>query len=193
MENNYLWPERAFKQSGKSELLHDLRLEIEHVDLSFKSLAQNLVFGDGDINASVMFIGEAPGHEEDAAGLPFVGRSGQLLRGFLKEAKIENFYITNIIPWRPPKNRTPTQEEIEIMRPYVYKHVEIIDPTIIVLVGTTALKAFEIDDTITNVQNLVMDHNVGKVFSIYHPAYALRVNSKKKDLWQSLLLLRGLF
>lgn len=160
--------------------------------LIFAGQATNFVFEDGNPDADLMFIGEAPGEEEDLRGLPFVGRSGQLLRAFLKEAGIKDFYITNIVSWRPPSNRTPTNSEILLMQPYIFEHIKIISPKIIVAVGTTSLKALNITQTITKAQNNLFTTDQGSVFPIYHPSYALRVSSKKKELWHSLLKLKNL-
>jgi len=190
--NNY-WPYMAFKKpitQNKNEKLIELKKSMQKIDLEFKNNANNFVFNDGDINADIMLIGEAPGEEEDKEGIPFVGKSGKLLRYFLKEANFKNYYITNIIPWRPPNNRTPEKSEIILMQPFIKKHIEIIAPKIIIPVGATALKALEINESITNTQGIIHNSSIGAIFPIYHPSYALRVPEKKKELWLSLLKLK---
>ncbi|WP_342261994.1 uracil-DNA glycosylase [Alphaproteobacteria bacterium endosymbiont of Tiliacea citrago] len=177
-------------QNQKRSLLNTLK-EKKRLDRSliFANQDNNFVFDDGNIDSDIMFIGEAPGEEEDKLQKPFVGKSGQLLRLFLKEANIFDFYITNIVSWRPPYNRTPTNDEIACMKPFIIEHIKIIDPKIIVTVGTTALKALGVLSTITNTQGTLLKLDIGNVFPIYHPSYALRVSSKKKELWISLLKL----
>lgn len=177
----------------KIEKLNILKIKMQNENqILYKKEANNFVFNDGNYDAPIMLIGEAPGAEEDIQGKPFIGRSGKLLRFFLKEATITDYYITNIIPWRPPSNRTPTIEEIDIMKPYILEHIEIIKPKIIVTVGTTALRALNISDLITNVQNTLITNKIGKIFPIYHPSYALRINQKKQDLWKSIVHLKTL-
>lgn len=179
--------------SNKQKLLDELKLEINNIDdIQFKFCAQNLVFSHGNIDSKVMLIGEAPGEEEDKQGIPFVGRSGKLLSLFLETSGFDrsNYYITNVIPWRPPGNRTPSKEEIEIMKPFVLKHIEIIQPEIIVTVGATALKTLYGDCVISKLQGTFLDFGKFKIYPIFHPSYALRVPVKKKELWFSILKLK---
>lgn len=185
---------------SKQNALDALRAKLESFDkLQFKVHANNLVFSDGNSNAKLMLIGEAPGEEEDKLGKPFVGKSGKLLSQFLESIVDEGgkydrtrYYITNIIPWRPPGNRTPTADEVELMRPFVLEHISIIDPVLIVPVGAVALKAMGLDG-ITSKQGKLHQVDLGSIvglrniFPVYHPSYALRVPSKKRDLWLSLL------
>lgn len=186
-------PKNEVIKQSKIEQLNQLKINIENnANIKYKNLATNFVFNDGDINSKILFIGEAPGQEEDAQGIPFVGRSGKLLRFFLKEAEINNFYITNIVPWRPPNNQTPNLDEINIMKPYIMRHIEIINPTFIITVGTTALKTLGNNQTITSVQGTLIQYNNRFLFPIYHPSYALRVNIKKKELWYSILKLASI-
>lgn len=181
------------EDTKKASLLSILKGKMmSDTNIVFSNQCNNFVFSDGNINSNLMLIGEAPGEEEDLQGIPFVGRSGQLLRFFLKEAKINDIYITNIIPWRPPNNRTPTIQEISFMQPYIFQHIKIINPKIIVVIGTTSLKALNINQTITKAQGNLFETEIGKIYPIYHPSYALRVSAKKKDLWLSLLKLKSL-
>lgn len=177
--------------SEKEKKLLELKEKIDKTAIiSFKKLTKNMVFSDGDCTADLMFVGEAPGETEDEMGVPFVGKSGSLLRHFLKEAKITKFYITNVVNWRPPENRTPTFEEIKQFKIFLKEHIEIIKPKIIISVGSTALKAFEIQESITKAQSNFFTNSFGLIYSIYHPSYALRIVSKKEDMWKSILLLK---
>lgn len=168
---------------------------------ALKKTATNTVFAQGVPESGVMFIGEAPGADEDRQGFPFVGVSGQLLDrmlGFIGLKRSENFYITNTLFWRPPGNRQPTTEELEICRPFVEKHVALVNPKVLVLVGGTATKAM-LNDTrgITRLRGQVftykndyMDHQV-PVHVIYHPSYLLRQPLAKKQAWADLLALNA--
>lgn len=181
-------PKIGRHQSPKQTLLEDLKRRKQNDPaIIYQNQATNFVFDDGNPDAPFMFIGEAPGEEEDLQGIPFVGRCGQLLRFFLKEAEINDFYMTNIVSFRPPNNRAPTNEEIQAMQPYIFEHIKIIQPKIIIAIGTTALKVMNIKETITNAQGKIFETDIGKVYPIYHPSYALRVAAKKKELWISLL------
>lgn len=193
-------------QDSKLAKLQALNAKMQQFDeIQFKIYANNLVFADGNPNSKLMLIGEAPGEEEDKLGIPFVGKSGQLLTSMLETIKDENgkydrshYYITNIIPWRPPGNRTPTVQEASSMLPFVFEHIDIIDPLLIVLVGSVAFKAIASSHlSITQAQGNAFDLEINgkmrKVFVIYHPSYALRISSKKRDLWLSLLKMHELY
>lgn len=168
---------------------------------ALKKTATNTVFAQGNAASRLMFIGEAPGADEDRQGLPFVGASGQLLDlmlGFIGLKREENFYITNTLFWRPPGNRPPTPEELDICRPFVEKHIALVNPKIMVLVGGTATKAV-LGDTrgITRLRgqvftytNAYMDHEV-PVHVMYHPSYLLRQPTAKKQAWADLLALKN--
>lgn len=179
---------------NKAEALKGLYNKLEKFDkFPFKAYAKNLVFSDGNADADLMLIGEAPGEDEDKEGKPFVGRSGKLLSSFLETLGFDRskYYITNIINWRPPGNRTPTPEEIELAKPFVIEHIQIIKPKLIITVGSVALKALGITQGITMAQGKLFEvelaGKVYRVFPVYHPSYALRMPSKKRDLWLSLL------
>lgn len=143
------------------------------------------MFSDGFDSAPVMFIGEAPGDNEDKTGIPFIGRAGQLLRKFLFETgfKAEDFYIANTIKCRPPKNRKPTREEKEACRHFLENQIALVNPKIIVLVGATALESFNDDKklTISKARGEIFERVVGnqtrKFFPIFHPSYLLRYHS----------------
>jgi uracil-DNA glycosylase family 4 len=148
-----------------------------------------LVFGAGNANADLMFVGEAPGATEDKMGLPFVGRAGKLLDELLAEVGLErgDVFITNVICCRPPGNRDPLPEEIEACKPYLYKKIELIEPKIICTLGNFATKLLTGDPTgITRVHGRPQEREVAgrvvKLFPIFHPAAALRTDSVKQLL-----------
>src|SRR3954454_16826477 len=154
-----------------------------------KDVRTNLVFGAGNADADLMFVGEAPGASEDQQGLPFVGRAGQLLSQMLEGIGIQrsDVFITNVICCRPPANRDPSPEEIEACKPYLYKKIELIEPKVICTLGNFATKLLTGDPTgITKVHGRPQDREVGgrvvKLFPIFHPAAALRTDSVKQLL-----------
>ena len=140
-----------------------------------------IVFSDGCNNAPIMFIGEAPGHNEDMTGIPFIGRAGQLLRKFMFEAgfKQNDFYIANTIKCRPPQNRKPKLEEKLACKYYLEKQIEIVNPKYIVLVGSTALESFIQDKklTISKARGQIFEIANRKYIPIFHPSYLLRYHS----------------
>ena len=161
---------------------------------NLKGTAKNMVFADGNPEAKIMFIGEAPGRDEDIQGLPFVGRAGMLLDKMMAAIGLnrESAYISNVIPWRPPGNRTPTQQETEICRPFIERHIELADPELIVLLGGSAAKTLlKTNDGIMRLRGKWADVNVGgksiKTMPTLHPAYLLRQPAQKKLAWQDLL------
>jgi DNA polymerase len=152
-------------------------------------LRTKLVFGAGNANADLMFVGEAPGAMEDQQGLPFVGRAGKLLDDLLLEVGIQrsDVFITNVICCRPPGNRDPLPEEIEACKPYLYRKIELIEPKIICTLGNFATKLLTGDPTgITRVHGRPQEREVGgrlvRLFPIFHPAAALRTDSIKQLL-----------
>ncbi len=143
------------------------------------------VFSDGCENAPIMFIGEAPGQNEDETGIPFIGRAGQLLRKFLFEVDIkqDDIYIANTIKCRPPKNRKPTQVEKNACKHFLDKQIELVNPKIIVLVGSTALESFISDKklTITKARGKIFEIEGRKFIPIFHPSYLLRYHSTEEN------------
>lgn len=166
---------------------------------ALKRGARNLVFCDGDPAARVMIIGEAPGGEEDRAGRPFVGRSGQLLDRMLgaiglsrrAEAPEDAVYITNLLPWRPPQNRDPSADEVAMMLPFLFRHIELADPEMIVLTGNASTRAV-LDTTagITRMRGTWTEWRGRPVLPMFHPAALLRNGALKKAAWADLLALR---
>ena len=146
----------------------------------------NVVFGVGDPNADLMFIGEAPGRDEDEKGEPFVGRAGQLLTDIIKAMKLtrEQVYIANVIKCRPPENRNPEPDELEACRPFIRRQVELIQPKVIVTLGRFGLQSLTGKSYgISAVRGQWLDYDGIKLMPTYHPAYLLRNPAAKKDVW----------
>ena len=166
-----------------------------------KKTATNTVFAEGVAASRVMFIGEAPGADEDRNGVPFCGMSGQLLDkmlGFIGLKRSENFYITNTLFWRPPGNRQPTPEELAICRPFVEKHIALVNPKLLVLVGGTATQSLLNDPRgITRLRGQRFDYKNDYLSAsvatqvIYHPSYLLRQPMAKKQTWADLLAIKA--
>jgi DNA polymerase len=181
--------------SDNLDILKKNVLNFEGCDL--RKLSSNTVFSDGNPKAEIMLIGEAPGASEDATGIPFCGESGKLLDKMLSCVGIsrkDNAYITNTVFWRPPGNRPPTQEEIDICRPFVEKHIYLINPKLIVLVGSTAatslLGKHSGINKIRQEYYLYSNKYLNKpipITAIFHPAYLLRQPLQKKTTWYDLL------
>jgi uracil-DNA glycosylase len=162
--------------------------------------ARSLVFADGLPGARVMVVGEAPGREEDAAGRPFVGRSGQLLDRMLgaiglsrtAEAPEAAVYITNVLPWRPPANREPSGDEIAMLRPFLFRHIELAAPEILVLMGSAAARVvLERQDGIMRLRGRWTEWRGVPVMPMIHPASLLRDGSRKRAAWADLLAIRA--
>ena len=169
----------------------------EHCEL--KQGARQLVFADGQAQARVMIIGEAPGRDEDMQGKPFVGRAGQLLDLMFRQIGLSRdapdagaaLYITNVLPWRPPQNRDPEPAEMAMMMPFLHRHIALVDPDIIVAMGNHACDALLGRKGITRLRG-VWSEAVGKpVLPMFHPAYLLRSPSAKRDAWADLLSLQA--
>ena len=162
--------------------LNELKIQVQNCKkCSLCEKRNDIVFSDGCENAPIMFIGEAPGKNEDETGIPFIGRAGQLLRKFLFEVgyKQEDFYIANTIKCRPPENRKPTKEEKNACFEYLKAQIELVNPKVIVLVGSTALESFIFDKklTITKARGQVFEIDNRKFVPIFHPSYLLRYHS----------------
>lgn len=164
-----------------------------------KKTATNTVFADGTVDADIMLVGEAPGADEDREGLPFVGRSGQLLDNAFSTiglSRQKNLYISNIISWRPPGNRPPTTGEITQCLPFIRRHIELKKPKILVMVGSVSAKALlDSNEGITKMRGRWLEYKSDGLESaipaiaIYHPAFLLRSPGQKKKLWFDLLKL----
>jgi DNA polymerase len=151
----------------------------------------NLVFGVGNFDADIMFIGEGPGADEDAQGEPFVGRAGQLLNNMIAAMGLqrEDVYIANVVKCRPPGNRTPERDECDTCGPFLMRQVETIKPKMIVALGATAAKyLIGINDSMNNLRGRIYDFKGSKLVVTYHPAYLLRDPRQKAEAWKDLQL-----
>lgn len=178
--------------------LEELRQALEGFEgLSIRATATQLVFADGNPEADVMIIGEAPGREEDRRGLPFVGESGKLLDRMLAAIGLDRdtVYITNTVLWRPPGNRKPNPVETQAMLPFLIRHIELVQPKAIMLAGGAALSAlFGMEARITRERGKWRTHEADfgpvPLLPLYHPAYLLRQPSLKRDAWTDLRAFR---
>jgi uracil-DNA glycosylase len=149
----------------------------------------NLVFGIGNPNAELMFVGEGPGADEDAQGEPFVGRAGQLLNNMISAMglKREDVYIANVVKCRPPGNRTPEKDECDICSPFLLRQIEVIKPRVIVALGAVAAKnLLAVNDSMANLRGRWYDFRGSRLAVTYHPAYLLRDPRQKKEAWKDL-------
>jgi uracil-DNA glycosylase len=149
----------------------------------------NIVFGVGNLNPDLMFVGEGPGADEDAQGEPFVGRAGQLLNNMITAMGIrrEDVYIANVVKCRPPGNRTPEKDESDTCGPFLLRQIDVIRPKAIVALGATAAKCLlAFNDSLGNLRGRWYDYKGMKLAVTYHPAYLLRDPARKKDTWQDL-------
>ncbi len=184
--------------AAEAQSLEALRALLAEFDgCALKSMAKNLVFDDGNPQGRVMLIGEAPGAEEDREGRPFVGRSGQLLDRMLAAIGLdrESVYIANVIPWRPPGNRTPTPQELAVCLPFIQRQVALADPDFIVCLGGSATQALLGTRTaITAARGRWFAYDTGSrtipALSTFHPAYLLRQPLQKRRAWQDLRALK---
>ncbi len=165
---------------------------------ALKLTATNTVFGHGSPTARVVFVGEAPGADEDRAGVPFVGRSGRLLEKMLAAIalKREDCFITNVLPWRPPGNRTPLESEIAVCLPFLRRQIDLIAPDFIFILGGSAANALlETGESISRLRGRWMDYKTAsgknvQVLASFHPAYLLRNSGQKAKAWADFLRLK---
>jgi uracil-DNA glycosylase family 4 len=177
--------------------LDDLRALLDKFEgCALKATASRLVFADGNPEGRVMFVGEAPGRDEDTEGLPFVGRSGKLLDQMLKVIGLDRtkVYIANIVPWRPPGNRTPTPVETQICLPFVQRQIELADPDILVCVGGPSAGGLLNMQGILKNRGRWVTYNTGtreiRAIATLHPAYLLRSPIAKRLAWRDLLAIK---
>lgn len=191
--------QKANHSAASVQTLEELKSSLQEFEgCALKYTATNLVFGDGNPKARVMLIGEAPGADEDRQGLPFVGQSGQLLDLMLSMIGLtrKNFYITNIIPWRPPGNRQPTPAETEACLPFIKKHIDLVSPDFLILVGGTAAKTLLGGrEGIMRLRGSWRDYTSEsgkkiKLIAIFHPAYLLRSPGQKRETWLDLVKIK---
>jgi len=178
--------------------LEDLKRKIEAIqDCDLKKNASKIVFGDGNIRSPIMIVGEGPGQKEDELGKPFVGDAGTLLNKMLKAIKIERekIYITNVVNYRPPNNRKPEKSEINKYSEYLKEHISIIDPQILILMGSTAMEALfsgnkRISQERGQWKEIIIKQKTYKSIITFHPAYLLRQPDQKKFSWEDLKIIQ---
>src|SRR5437588_2276857 len=174
--------------------LEALRALLENFDgCALKHTATRLVFADGNPQSRIMFVGEAPGRDEDIEGLPFVGRSGKLLDRMIAAIGLDRSkaYIANVIPWRPPGNRTPTPQETQICLPFIQRQIELVNPDILVTLGNPSTQTLlSTREGIMRTRGRWFDYDTGtrviRAMATFHPAYLLRSPSYKRMAWQDL-------
>ena len=182
----------------KLEKLSKLKNKIQLIkNCELKKNATNLVFADGNINSKIMIIGEGPGANEDIEGKPFVGRAGKLLDKMLSAIKLDRtkVYISNVVNYRPPENRKPTENEIDRYLPYLKNHIEIINPKILILLGSTALNAIVGNEiVISKARGKWIQKEIGStklwIIASFHPAFLMRQPEQKKLAWVDLKMIR---
>ena len=187
---------RAAAKNAKT--LEELREILQKFDgCALKATATQLVFADGNPKAKVMFVGEAPGRDEDIEGLPFVGRSGKLLDRMLAAVGLDrtSVYIANVVPWRPPGNRTPTPQETQICLPFILRQIELVDPDILVCMGNpSAQTLLGLKEGITKTRGRWFTFDTGKreirAMPTFHPAFLLRSPLQKRFAWRDFLSIK---
>jgi len=205
---NFLVSNKPLKRSSENQIkvvagtklekLNKLKNQIKSIkNCDLKKSATNLVFGDGNVNSKIMIIGEGPGAQEDAEGKPFVGRAGKLLDKMLASIQLDRkkVYISNVVNYRPPENRAPTEDEILRYLPYLKNHIEIISPKILLLLGKTALNALIGNEhVISKARGKWMQQEIGLaklwIIASFHPAFLMRQPEQKKLAWIDLKMIR---
>ncbi|HEY0236671.1 MAG TPA: uracil-DNA glycosylase [Afipia sp.] len=186
--------ESARALAPKAASLDELRSLLEAFDgCALKTTATKLVFADGNPKARIMFVGEAPGRDEDIQGLPFVGRSGKLLDLMLAAIGLDrtSVYIANIVPWRPPGNRDPSPQETQMCLPFIKRQIELVDPDVLVCLGKPSSQAvLELKDGIMKTRGRWHSYDTGKrkirAMATFHPAFLLRQPASKRLAWQDM-------
>ena len=185
-------------KGNKGKKLQDLKDSISKIEnCLLKKNSTNIVFSDGDPDAKIMVIGEGPGANEDLEGVPFIGRTGELLDKMLLSINLDrdNVYISNVVNYKPPENRNPSKEEVARYLPYLIKHIEIINPQILILLGSTALNAIiGSDKVISEIRGRWIEKKIGdcntSVIVSFHPAFLMRQPDQKKLSWLDLKMIR---
>jgi len=189
----------AREAAATAATLEELRRTLEGFEgCNLRFTATNLVFSDGNPEARVMFLGEAPGLEEDLQGLPFVGRSGKLLDLMMAAIGLDRggAYIANVVPWRPPGNRTPTPQETEICRPFIERQIALVDPDFLILLGgASAKQILKTNEGISRLRGEWRKYETGvrtiRAMATLHPAYLLRQPLQKRLAWRDLLSIKA--
>ena len=188
----------AWRQRGYITVtLKDIRTELgECTRCKLHELGRKqIVFGAGDEHAQLMFVGEAPGRDEDTKGVPFVGRAGQLLTKIIESIDLsrESVYIANVIKCRPPQNRNPEADEVETCEPFLFSQIDTIKPKVIVALGTFAAQTLlESSETISRLRGKVYEYRGASLIPTFHPAFLLRSPSRKRDVWEDMKKVREL-
>lgn len=194
----YIEPIKEFKEEQVSlpnsiDELRAITLNCHLCELS--KTRQNVVFGEGNTNAELMFVGEGPGANEDATAKPFVGRAGELLTKMIENVlhiPRQSVYIANIVKCRPPQNRAPSSKEALTCRPYLLKQIELIKPKLIVALGATAYHYLSNDDTpISKIRGHLLEEKDYSIIPTYHPSYLLRNPSAKKEVFEDMLKVKN--
>jgi uracil-DNA glycosylase len=189
----------AAREAAKTAAsLDELRTLLENFEgCTLRSTATQLVFADGNPQARVMFVGEAPGHDEDVTGRPFVGRSGKLLDRMMEAIGLDraSAYIANVVPWRPPGNRTPTPQETAICLPFIRRQIELANPDILVCLGGPAMQTLlGTKDGITRTRGRWLPYDTGtreiRALATFHPAFLLRSPLQKRFVWRDFLAIK---
>ena len=195
--NNFVTSSLSF-EGTKQQKLEKLKKSISLIkNCELKKSANNLVFSDGNKDAKVMIIGEGPGAQEDIAGTPFIGRAGKLLDKMLDSIQLsrKTVYISNVVNYRPPENRRPTDDEVARYLPYLISHIEIINPKIVLLLGSTALNSIiGNDEVISLARGKWNQMQIGSIkpwiIASFHPAFLMRQPQQKKMAWIDLKMIR---
>ncbi|PWB57247.1 MAG: uracil-DNA glycosylase, partial [Bradyrhizobiaceae bacterium] len=188
----------AREAARRAASLEELRALLQGFEgCALRTTAKQLVFADGNPQARLMFVGEAPGREEDLEGRPFVGRSGRLLDRMLAAIGLDRSgcYIANIVPWRPPGNRTPTPQEAAICLPFIRRQIELADPDVLVCLGGPSMQALlGVKDGIKRMRGRWLGFDTGRreirALATFHPAYLLRSPLEKRFAWRDFLAIR---
>ncbi|HEV2627503.1 MAG TPA: uracil-DNA glycosylase [Pseudolabrys sp.] len=187
----------AREAARSARTLDELRAILERFDgCALKATASRLVFSDGNPDARVMLVGEAPGRDEDIEGVPFVGRSGKLLDLMLAAVGLDrsSVYIANVVPWRPPGNRTPTPQETQICLPFITRQIELADPDILVCLGGPSAQTLLGQSGITKIRGRWFNYTTGtreiRAMPTFHPAFLLRSPLQKRFAWRDFLAIK---
>ena len=189
-----LFEEKIVKTANSNETLQDIRTDIgDCTRCRLCEARTNIVFGEGNPNAELMFVGEGPGAEEDKQGRPFVGRSGQLLTKIIESIgyKREDCYIANVVKCRPPENRTPQPDEIATCEGFLFRQLAIIKPKVVVALGLpSAQTLLKTKQSISALRGRFHDFQDAKLMPTFHPAYLLRSPDKKREVWEDMKKVR---
>ncbi len=182
--------------ANADERLRVVREELgECTRCKLHSTRTHLVFGVGSPDAELMFVGEAPGRDEDMQGIPFVGRAGQLLTKIIESIDLrrDDVYIANVIKCRPPDNRNPEPDEVRTCEPFLFAQVDAIQPRVIVALGSFAARALlRTEDAISKLRGRIFDYRGAQLIPTFHPAYLLRSPDRKREVWEDMKKVRSI-